>query len=52
MLKYIEWLDEAKKRGKKVPSPPTILSAPTKGVNQDQSGFSPTNNVADYSISD
>ncbi len=52
MLTYSAWLDEAKKRGKKQPSPSTIVSAPIRGPNQDQSGFSPTSNVADYTISD
>lgn len=36
-------LDEAK---------PTVVSAPIRGANQDQSGFGVKNNTADYTISD
>ena len=52
MLSYLAWLDESKKKGKKQSSPPTTTSSPIRGPNQDQSGFSPTRNVADYTISD
>jgi hypothetical protein len=47
-----ELFDEGKKKEKGVPSQTTIGSAPTRGANQDQSGFNPTNNVSDYTISD
>ena len=52
MLSFKQWILEAKKKRKKQPSPSTVVSAPLRGPNQDQSGFSPTNNVADYTISD
>jgi|GEM_PF-5830982 len=47
-----ELFDEAKKKEKTVPSQTTIGSAPTRGANQDQSGFNTSGNVADYTISD
>lgn len=37
---------------RKVPLPDTIVSAPLRGANQDQSGFSPNRDAADYTISD
>lgn len=52
MLTFKQWILEAKKKGKKQPSPSTVVSAPLRGPNQDQSGFNPSNNVADYTISD
>jgi hypothetical protein len=52
--KYREWLCESKKskKGKAIPSAPTIISAPLRGQNQDQSGFGISHNTADYTISD
>ena len=47
-----ELFDEAKKKEKGVPSQTTIGSAPTRGANQDQSGFNTSSNASDYSISD
>lgn len=41
-----------KKKGKTEPSPPTSVSSPLKGANQDQSGVGVTHDTADYSISD
>lgn len=44
-------VDEAVKKSS-VPTATTATSAPTRGANQDQSGFGPKNNTADYTISD
>ena len=41
-----------RKEGKAEPVPPTAVSAPIKGANQDQSGVNVTNDTASYSISD
>lgn len=35
-----------------VPQPPTIVSSPLRGANQDQSGFTPNHDTTDYTISD
>jgi hypothetical protein len=51
MSKFIQWLEE-KKKGTKESLPPTASSSPTRGANQDQSGFNGKNDVADYTISD
>ena len=51
MSKFIQWLEE-KKKGTKESLPPTVSSSPTRGANQDQSGFNGKNDVADYTISD
>jgi hypothetical protein len=51
MTKFIQWLEE-KKKGTKESLPSTVSSAPTRGANQDQSGFNGKNDVADYTISD
>jgi hypothetical protein len=52
MAKFRNWLEEAKKKGTKESLPPTATSSPTRGANQDQSGFNGKNDVADYTISD
>ena len=52
MKNFNGWLNEAKKKGTKETSPPTTNSSPTRGANQDQSGFNVKNNTADYTISD
>jgi len=51
MRSFNQWIEEKKKQDKES-SPPTATSSPLRGANQDQSGFSPKNNVADYTISD
>jgi len=51
MKSFSDWVFEAK-QGKKVPSPATIVSAPIRGQNQDQSGENDKNNTASYTISD
>jgi hypothetical protein len=52
--KYKEWLLESKKskKGKTIPSAQTIISAPLRGQNQDQSGVGVSHSTADYTISD
>lgn len=52
MLSFTHWTEEAKKKGTKDSSPPTITSSPLRGQNQDQSGYNGKNSVADYTISD
>jgi len=52
MINFSSWIEETKKKGTKESLPPTATSSPLRGANQDQSGFSPKNNVADYTISD
>ena len=51
MKSFTKWIEEAKK-GKKESMPPTVVSSPLRGQNQDQSGFNGKNSVADYTISD
>jgi hypothetical protein len=48
MIKFKSWVKEAKT----VPTPPTVVSAPLRGQNQDQSGYNGKNDVTDYTISD
>ena len=43
-------LEKNKKSNKSVKN--ADVAAPIKGANQDQSGYSPLNNVSDYTISD
>ena len=52
MINFIQWIKEAKKKGTKDSSPPTVTSSPLRGANQDQSGYNGKNSVADYTISD
>lgn len=53
MLKFSQWLEEKKKKSSKESThQTTATSSPLRGQNQDQSGYSPTKNVADYTISD
>ena len=53
MLTFKAWLSEAKKKQMKEPKhQTTATSSPLRGQNQDQSGYGPTKNVADYTISD
>jgi hypothetical protein len=52
MKNLTQWIEEAKKKGTKDSSPPTVTSSPLRGANQDQSGFNGKNSVADYTISD
>ena len=51
MAKFLNWLEE-KKKGTKESLPTTATSSPTRGANQDQSGYNGKNDVADYTISD
>lgn len=51
MKNFAQWLEE-KKKGKKESLPPTVVSSPLRGQNQDQSGFNTHSNVTDYTISD
>ena len=41
-----------KKKGTRESSPPTNVSSPIRGANQDQSGYGVSHNTADYTISD
>ena len=52
MANFIKWLEEAKKKGTKEASPTTATSSPLRGANQDQTGFRPNGDTADYTISD
>lgn len=53
MFTFRDWLAEAKKIKKlKSNTPPTSVSSPIRGANQDQSGFGVKHNTADYTISD
>lgn len=52
MLKFSVWLQEAKKKGKRVPDVQTVTSSPISGANQDQGGYGVTRSVTDYTISD
>lgn len=52
MKNFRNWLEEAKKKSSRQPTPTTPTSAPLRGQNQDQSGYNGKNNVADYTISD
>lgn len=54
MLNFSMWLAESKKKkaGKLENTPPTSVSSPIRGANQDQSGFGVKHNTADYTISD
>lgn len=52
MLTFRAWLSEAKKKVKEPKHQTTATSSPVRGPNQDQSGYGPTKNVADYTISD
>jgi hypothetical protein len=49
-MKFISWLEEKKKTKESLP--PTATSSPTRGANQDQTGFRPSGDTADYTISD
>jgi hypothetical protein len=53
MLTFRGWITESKKNKKlKSNTPPTSVSSPIRGANQDQSGFGVKHNTADYTISD
>ena len=55
MLTFHQWLAEASKKKKITKEPKhliTIVSAPLRGPNQDQSGFNTSSSTADYRISD
>jgi len=52
MIRFCNWIAEAKKKGKREPEPPTSVSSPLRGANQDQSGYSVSRDTADYTISD
>jgi hypothetical protein len=57
MINFCQWIHESKEKSKnnkrkREPEPPTVVSAPIRGPNQDQSGFSPNKNTSDYTISD
>lgn len=41
-----------KKKKSEVPIPPTKVSSPLRGANQDYSGVSPSHAYADYTVSD
>ena len=53
MRKFISFV-EAKKEKKKsgVPTPPTNVSAPLRGRDQDYSGVTPSHDHTDYTVSD
>ena len=52
MKRFSYWLVEKKKKSTKESMPTTATSSPLRGANQDQTGFNPKTNVADYTISD
>lgn len=53
MLNFSMWLAESKKKVRKLGNtPPTPISSPIRGANQDQSGFGVKHDTADYTISD
>jgi|SanBayMetagenome_1026888.scaffolds.fasta_scaffold191346_2 hypothetical protein len=55
MLKFSDWLTEARKKKTVVKEPKyqtTVVSAPIRGPNQDQSGFNTTSSTANYTVSD
>ena len=49
-MKFISWLEEKKKTKESLPT--TATSSPLRGANQDQTGFRPSGDTADYTISD
>jgi hypothetical protein len=56
MRKFLSF-SEARKTAKKKksedhPTPPTNVSSPLRGANQDYSGVSPSHDHADYTVSD
>ena len=54
MRRFVSFVEAKKEKKKKseVPSPPTNVSGPLRGANQDYSGVSPSHDHADYTVSD
>lgn len=51
-LSFVEAVKRDKKKKSEVPTPPTNVSSPLRGANQDYSGVSPSHSHADYTVSD
>jgi len=51
-LSFVEANKQIKKKKSEIPSPPTNVSSPLRGANQDYSGVTPSHDNADYTISD
>lgn len=51
-LSFVEARSRKKKAKSEVPMPPTNVSSPLRGSNQDYSGVSPSHDTADYTVSD